>query len=171
MVISLTELTESLQAFVGSVSLYDTYYSLFFKCQFRTGLRFQELRRIDLWTINYFDDTYAITIPGLKGSLNRTFLEGTLELPVEQMYINHDYSFLRLNNSTSSYYFRTFFRYYPAKNETKTIDSHLFRHHLCKLMLSQGSTYEDIRQYLGEINIANIHGYCNSVLQSDRFIS
>ena len=155
------QLDYDLTRFLNLVNVQSQTYYVAFRVQHATGCRFSELRDITRWQIV---DSNTFTLQPEKGNYLRTLPSSLLPTTFLNMVSSQSTYFNGLTLSTGSYYFRRNFFGKRIWHMDKEITTHLFRHFICKLKYSQGATRQEIKQFLGEIDIANSNGYIDSQL-------
>jgi len=155
-------LDRDLIAFMSTVANYSIHYHNFFQDLYKTGLRFCELQDFSRWSIVNEKEIICDTA---KDSLKRTFSRASFYTDFFERFISNDNIYLRINNSTASYFFYTF---YPKKYcciDNKRLTNHLYRHNFAKIVKTFNNDDEEVRIALGEKSIVNARSYINSVIK------
>jgi hypothetical protein len=159
--LSYEDLGNFLQVFFANIKGKSYIFYDFFWNLYKTGLRYQELKRLDLW---YYDEDNGICIQTLKGGNPRINMQPLLTDFAVNAFIENNAVYSRLCNSTLCFWLETFLPYSDIYHDTKSIKTHLFRHHLAKKMKYEGYSDTDIANFFGEVDIGNMRNYINSDL-------
>lgn len=158
---SYLQLSLDVQNFLVLLESKDLVYYNFFQELNKFGFRFSELKRLDLWTRN---NANSWIVPTLKGNNNRIINDVNL-MPFTLNQLNsRNFVYTFINESSSSYCFKSFYPRIKVLHETKSLTNHLFRHFKAKKLHEQGQTDEFIQNYFGEIDIENMRNYIYSDL-------
>jgi len=155
------QLHTDLNRFLNLVSLQSQTYFVAFMVQYNTGCRFMELADITRWQIV---DSNSLSLQPEKGNTLRTFDKSLIPTTFLNMIQSQSTYFNGLTLSTGSYYFKRSYFGKRIYHQDKEITTHLFRHHICKKMYSEGATRQTIKNFLGEVSIDNSNGYIDSLL-------
>lgn len=136
-------------------------YHAFFHILNSYGFRFNELVK----SSNFIRlDAFNIQVPLSKGQTFRIIND--TEEKIDNLLtslVYYDF-FYYINNSTASELLQRFLQKKLYLTTGKSLTTHYFRHKLCKNMFAQGSTVQQISNYIGEVNLNNVSGYISSTI-------
>jgi site-specific recombinase XerD len=138
-------------------SFFYDVFSLYYKFGFRTN----ELLSRDRWNV-YDNDNFILNTE--KGSNPRIIKKSDLNSSFFRFYFNTANHFIFTSPSSINIYFNRFSNLPQLYVLDKKISVYLFRHNLIKQMFNQGSTVQDIANFMGEVENKNILGYINSAI-------
>lgn len=157
--LSINELDTMLNGVIEAANSRSIIFAQFFQNLKNTGLRFSELKHTERW---YFDKDLILWVPTLKGGNPRTNMENLITPWLLSHIRTNSNPFLRIDNSTASYWIYSFLPVGNLYHETKVLKTHLFRHLLAKQMHKSGYTYNQIMLFFGEVDLKNILSYIDS---------
>lgn len=134
-------------------------FAQFFQNLKNTGLRFSELKHTEKW---YFDENLTLWVPTLKGGNPRSNIQNLITPWLLTHITTNSNPFLRIDNSTASYWIYSFLPVGNLYHESKVLKTHLFRHLLAKQMHQSGKTTQEIMTFFGEVDLRNMNNYINS---------
>ncbi len=153
------ELNESLIDFLLRIHSFDFYLHDFFSNQFQTGIRYIELYELIRWS--YIDDNQII-LNTAKDSYDRTFTSNDITFPFYESIITGEFLYNTCAYTTTSRYFKRYYRWPGVYVGTKSLSTHIFRHHKAKQLKHEGLTDLEIQLYFGEKDLKNVQTYIYS---------
>lgn len=159
MILTNAQVNTCCQTIISNASFQDALLFDLFTNYYQTGLRARELLEYSRWSLT-FDNKFLVQTE--KGSESRLFsMDELTERFVSLMLEGHEpYEYNSF--STVNLYFQRFLPYAYVRHHSKNLGVCLFRHNKIKIMKDGGYTFEQIRDYIGEVNINNVLGYYNS---------
>jgi len=126
------------------------------------GIRYNELKNCEHWT--YVVDT-SITIPLSKGQGSRVITSNEDNVyGIWDNILQNNY-FFYVNTTTANELVRKRMTHRTKLSTGKYLGTYIFRHAYIKNKYADGMTPQQIAALMGEVNINNITGYINSVIE------
>lgn len=139
----------------------DYYAYMGFSMMYNRGLRYIEIFEVSRWTIKNSNFYY---FQPAKGGNRLTLPASVVPAEYKTYILNSKPTFASLRKDTA---LRLFKRYFPIQNIfhlTHPVKTHIYRYSKCKEMYLNGYTYQEIADYLGEVEVVNIQNYVNATL-------
>lgn len=136
-------------------------FSSFFLFLYQTGCRVNEVCNFSLWT---YQNEYDLIIQTSKKGNPRLINYQNMDDYFISYAHNNIFPYTYQSIRVAQYMMDT---YYPRRfifAGLKQVSTHLFRYYICKKMYSQGTSVQDISNFIGEKDNKNTEGYINKSL-------
>ena len=153
---------ELIQACVDSLPIFhiqDAWAYVFFTLQFNTGCRYIEVLEVSRWT-DLQDGTYELDTA--KNSNNRIIPASDVPTVYKNLILSGEQEFGSMRYTTATRLFKKGFPLLPLVVGAKDVSTHVYRYAKAKKMFIDGSTIQQISDYLGEVDNQNTLGYVNA---------
>ena len=151
--------------FINAVSAFSPSHALFYDVGYRIGSRFEELTDISRFQIVNKD---IIEFHPCKGNNPRKLYISLLPEEFVKMVDTQQSFFNRIDYHTTCRYFNQLWpsgvvRIGPGWSG-KIVRFYIFRYRLFKQLYSEGFSYVEISNIMGEVDVKNTEGYVNKQL-------
>lgn len=139
----------------------DFYAHMVFNMLHDFGFRYEEVFNVTRWSVK--NELYY-NMQSAKGGNVREILKTDIQSEYRTYIQNSKPNVASLKRDTA---FRLFARYFPIQNiyvEDHPVKTHIYRYSKCKYMYIQEYTYQEIADYLGEVDVQNIASYVEATL-------
>lgn len=154
-------LDNHLTIMLNDLQTYERDYADFFQLMFENGLRFNEMKN----TLNWSNPvTGVVRVPLSKNQTYREFgwPQEIIDFWFTRFQQQNYFGFV--NSSTADMLIKKYMPSIVSLDSGKSISTHLFRHAWVKRMDFYGIPPAAIGSIMGEININNVNGYINSII-------
>lgn len=149
---------------VDNIARHDYYAGVIFTILHNTGLRYVEVYEVSRWT-DMEDDTFLVDTA--KNSTNRIIPYSNIPDEYKQRIKNGEDEFKQCRYRQSSRYFNKFYPIFPIYTGNKSLTTHAYRYAKMKKMYIEGSTLNEIQEYMGEVDIQHVESYVNALIYTD----